>query len=158
MPLMHSQVFEGYMHEYDQCCESYRHTYTTIWAAGGLFGLISGALVGLGTKDGSLPALIQVLAPAPLLFWYIGIFRPMDRYGEWRSERAKEIEAVLQKALPDLKMKHYRRFEEDRKTEPTLRRVLLLKWLWRPRVKEVVNLVGVSLIAAEVALIWVNYL
>jgi hypothetical protein len=152
------QIFDGYMHEYDQCCESYRHTYTTIWAAGGLFGLISGALVGLGTQDGSLPPLIQVLAPAPLLFWYIGIFRPMDRYGELRSARACAIEEHLAEEVPELDMYHYRQFDSTRKTEAPLRRLLTLKWLWRPRVKEIVNLVGVILIAAEVALVWVNYL
>lgn len=33
---------EGYLVEYHECIDSYRHTYTTIWQAGAIFAAISG--------------------------------------------------------------------------------------------------------------------
>jgi hypothetical protein len=158
MSAVDDRVFDGYMHEYDQCCENYRHTYATIWQAGGLFGVISGALVGLGTKDGSLPPLIQVLAPAPLIFWFLGIFLPMNRYGELRSSRLAAIEKLLPTLVQGLEMDHFRSYDRLRKRESELSRILTFKWLWRPRVIEIVTVIGTALIVAEVALIWSNYL
>ena len=152
------RIFLGYLKEYEECSESYRHTYQTIWQAAGLFGVISGALVGLGTQDGSVPPLIQVLAPAPLVFWYVGVFRPMNRYGEVRSARLAQLEQELEDEVPGLKMRHFRRYDTSRKAESPLYRIVTFKWVWRPRVSEIVTLLGVTLIIAEIVLVWTNYL
>lgn len=151
-------TFAGYLTEYQQCAESYRHTYATIWQAGGLFGIVSGAIVAIGSTEGGLDPIIQVLAPLPLLFWYLGIFRPMNRYGEWRNERLSEIEATLQAIVPGLDMRHFRQYEAGRKRESRTRRLVTFKWVWRPRVSEIVAIFGTALLGAEVLLVWVNYL
>jgi hypothetical protein len=148
----------GYMTEYEQCAESYRHTYATIWQAGGLFGIISGAIVAIGSTQGSLDPIIQVLAPLPLVFWYLGIFRPMNRYGEWRSRRLSDLEARLEDIVPGLDMWHFRQYEADRKSESGVYRLVTFKWVWRPRVSEIVSIFGTALLIAEVLLIWVYYL
>lgn len=154
------RVFDGYKMEYEQCAESYRHTYATIWQAGGLFGVISGAIVAVGSSgDGGLDPLLQVLAPLPLLFWYLGIFRPMNRYGEWRSKRLSVLEEeVFPKLESRLEMLHFSEYNTRRKKESSLYRALTFKWIWRPRVNEIVSILGISLLVAELVLISVNYL
>jgi hypothetical protein len=152
------RLLDTYVLEYQQCCDSYRHTYTTIWAAGGLFGAASGAILALSSRGGDIDPVIQVIAPLPMLFWYLGIFRPMNRYGEWRSTRAGQIEDILMDHVDGLVMQHYRHFESARKRESRLYRLITFKWIWRPRVVEVVSIAGAMLIAAEIALIWVNFL
>ena len=151
-------IFTGYLTEYEQCAESYRHTYATIWQAGGLFGVISGAIVAIGSTEGGLDPIIQVLAPVPLLFWYLGIFRPMNRYGEWRSRRLTDIETRLEEIVPRLDMRHFRQYDRDRKSESRAYRLVTFKWVWRPRVSEMVSVFGTALLVAEVLLIWANYL
>ena len=153
------RVFDGYIAEYEECGASYRHTYSTIWQAGGLFGVISGALIAVGsTEGGGIDPLIQVLAPLPFLFWYLGIFRPMNKYGEWRSERLVDIETKLEELEPELDMRHFRRYDRDRKDESALYRWVTFKWIWQPRVSEIVTIFGMSVLVAEIVLIWVNYL
>lgn len=144
--------------EYQQCAESYRHTYATIWQAGGLFGIVSGALVGLSASDGTLPPIIQVLAPLPLLFWYLGIFRPMNRYGELRGERLAEIELILGGKVSGLCMKHFCSYEESRKSESRLSCAPPLKWVREPRVSEMAAILGAALIVGEFYLVWTLYL
>jgi hypothetical protein len=145
-----AEAFQASITEYEQCMESYRHTYETIWQASALFAAISAAIVAFGDRIGSVSDLI---APLPVIFWYLGIFRPMNRYGEARNDRLVEIEESLSRAIPGLDMRHYRRFSALRKSESGLRRALTLQWLRRPRVKEVVTIFGVSLIALEVYLL-----
>ncbi len=154
-----SKAFEAYLAEYQQCHESYRHTYATIWQAGSIFVAASAAILGIAAsgKDGIDP-LVQVIAPLPFLFWWLGVFRPMNRYGELRSERAAEIEQTLNASVPGLAMKHSQAYDDARKSEGFLSRLVRFKWLWRPRVSEVVNLVGVLLVLTEVALVWIHYL
>lgn len=144
------EAFQASITEYEQCMESYRHTYETIWQASALFSAISAAIVAFGDRIGSFSDLI---APLPVIFWYVGIFRPMNRYGEARNDRLVEIEESLSRAIPGLDMRHYRRFSTLRKSESGLRRALMFRWLTRPRVKEVVTIFGVGLIALEVYLL-----
>lgn len=150
------KVFDGYLKEYEQCSESYRHTYATIWQAGALFGVVSGAIVGLSSRNGSLAPVIQVLAPLPLLFWYAGIFRPMNHYGEMRSERLAQLEELLADHVPGLEMRHFRSYDIARKGESRMYRVVTFKWIWRPRVTEIVTIVGILLLTAEIVLISSN--
>jgi len=145
-----SEAFQGYLVEYEQCMESYRHTYATIWQAGALFAAISAAIVTFAGSDNSN---LQVLAPLPIIFWYLGIFQPMNRYGEVRNDRLVQLEQTLGTAIRDLQMQHFRYFSGTRKAESTTRRILLFKWLWRPRVKEIVTMFGVALIVVEFYLI-----
>jgi hypothetical protein len=97
---------------------------------------------------------IDVLAPIPFLFWYLGIFRPMNRYGELRNDRLAALEELLSLRVPDLDMRHFRQFSSVRKRESLWVRLVKLKWLWQPRVVEVVTLFGVSVLVLELYLVW----
>lgn len=102
---------EAYLIEYQECMDSYRHTYATIWQAGAIFAAISAAIVAF-TRGSELPggsagiaSWIQILAPISFLFWWWGIFMPMNRYGELRSDRLAEIEELLSDpTIPKLQM------------------------------------------------------
>ncbi|GAC1617832.1 MAG: hypothetical protein NVS4B7_10160 [Ktedonobacteraceae bacterium] len=158
-----SEAFKAYIVEYEQCMDSYRHTYATIWQAGAIFSAISAAIVaftssvGGGVGSSGIPPFIQVLAPIPVLFWYHGIFRPMNRYGELRSDRLVELENILNSNVPDLQMNHYRQFSFARKGEGEIKRLLKFKWFWRPRVQEIINIFGLSITALELYLLWIYY-
>lgn len=147
---------QAHLVEYEQCMESYRHTYATIWQAGALFAAISAAIVALGGSDSGatgfhVPAAIEVLAPLPFLFWWLGIFRPMNRYGELRNDRLAQIESLLNAGIPGCAMSHFSGFSTSRKAGYKLwRRVLTLQVLWRPRVYEVVNICGLT-----VGVVWI---
>jgi hypothetical protein len=143
-----SQVFEGYLTEYKECTESYRHTYATIWQAGGLFTAISGGIIALwGTRSTSIPLITWVLGPLPILFWYQGIFRPMDRYGEARRKRLKQLEEKMALLVPGLNMKHFST-PDTGEGQGVFR-----KFLCTPRVKYTVHLLGIGLLAFETILI-----
>jgi hypothetical protein len=143
-----TQAFEGYLKEYEQCMESYRHTYETIWQAGALFGAISAAIVSFAEGD------LALLAPIRIIFWYWGVFLPMNGYGEMRNDRLVEIEERLSGAVPGLDMQHYRKFSSSRKGESVLGRLRRLKWKWKPRVKEVVGAFALGLTVVQIYLLW----
>jgi hypothetical protein len=144
-----AEAFQGYLTEYEQCLESYRHTYETIWQASALFAAISAGIIAFGNTQ--IPSIV---GPLPIIFWYLGIFRPMNRYGELRNDRLAELERRLSEAVPGLDMRAVRSFSGARKSESEIRRIATFKWLWRPRVKEIVTLFGVGLILVEIYLVW----
>lgn len=144
------EAFKAYLTEYQECVDSYRHTYTTIWQAGALFSAISAAIVAFAG-----PKWIQMLAPLPFIFWYLGIFTPMDRYGELRSERLAKIEQLLNHAVPGLGMDHFINYNKSRKEKiGIIKRIYKRKW----GVKHVVSIFGILLILIEIYLIWAHYL
>lgn len=153
------EAIEAYLTEYRECMESYRHTYTTLWQAGGIFAAISAALVSFAEKGGSgITPLIQVLSPIPVLFWWRGIFIPMNRYGERRNTRLVQIEETLSDpAIKGLQMRHFRDYSNFRKGEGRITRLVKFKWLWQPRVIEIVTIFGYALLALEIYLIANNY-
>lgn len=152
---------EALLVEYRECMASYRHTYTTIWQAGGIFSAISAALLAFAAKVGSAgpgsfdnAGLLLVLAPIPFLFWCWGVFRPMNRYGEWKNDRLVEIERELGNATPGLAMRHFVRFSEERKGESVFARLVTFKWILKPRVRDIVYLVFIVTLLAECILAW----
>jgi hypothetical protein len=149
-----SEAIQGYLTEYQQCMESYRHTYATIWQAGAIFAAISAALVAFAEKGGSgVTPLIQLLAPLPILFWWQGIFRPMNRYGELRRKRLEEIENTLSDpTILGLQMRHFRSFNQPVR-EGFGKRLIKFKWVWQPRVIEIVRLFGFSILGLEIYLV-----
>jgi hypothetical protein len=155
---------EAYLVEYQECMDSYRHTYTTIWQAGAIFAAISAAVVAFSKASASaggsadIAPWIQVLAPVPFLFWWWGIFVPMNRYGEQRNDRLNEIEELLNEpTTPGLRMCHVSRFSRGRKGESEWLRVIKLKWVWQPRVKEVVTIFGAAVLVLEIYLLRKHY-
>ncbi len=120
------QAFQAYLLEYEQRVESYRHTYETIWQASALFAALSAGV--LAFRD-SIPH-ANLLAPLPVIFWFLGIYRPMNRYGEMRNDRLVEIETLLSAHVPDLEMRHFRTYSKRRKRSRSLRYVVTFEWLW----------------------------
>lgn len=98
--------------EYGECAASYRHTYATIWQAGGILGAASAALLAFSQ------GWVQLIAPLPILAWYLALFLPMDAYGELRSRRLEEIEERLSAGVEGVDMRHFRRYESGRKGGP----------------------------------------
>lgn len=92
--------------------ESFRHTYQTIWQVGALFTAISAGVLAFAsdTNDYLQPWLLA-FAPVPFLFWFFGVFLPMDNFGEVRLKRLVEIEEIL-RGVPGLEMKHYQQFDK----------------------------------------------
>jgi hypothetical protein len=158
------QAFQAYLIEYQQCMENFRHIFATIWQAGALFAAISAGILAfsgspiLGNTLTGIPPLIQVLVPIPVIFWYLGIYRPMNRYCELDNDRLVQIEHLLNNAVPGLEMSHFRTFSSSRKKEGFVKRLVRFKWLLKPRVVEIVTLFGCSLILTEIYLLWANYL
>ena len=140
------EILTAYLSEYEECAECYRHTYQTIWQASAFFAAISTALFGVMIGFGQADWLIALVSPVPFLLWYWAIFRPMDSYGEWRSERCAGIEQTLNK-VPGLNMRHFTEYEERRKQKRKFREKVL-----HPRVKEVINVVGGGALVA-----WLGY-
>lgn len=159
-----SEAFQAYLVEYQQCMQNFRHIYATIWQAGALFAAISAGIIAFAgasivrSASFAVPPLIQVLAPIPVIFWYLGIYRPMNRYCEQDNDRLVQIEQLLSEAIPGLDMRHFRIFSSSRKGEGFTKRILKFKWLLKPRVVEIVTIFGLALIILEIYLLWLYYL
>lgn len=96
--------------EYQQLAESYRHTYATIWQAGSVFTAISAGLLAFGVRadlNSQQLKLIMIFWALPFLFWWIGIFTPMDRYGKLRFERLRTLENGLLQHGYYYRMNHF---------------------------------------------------
>jgi hypothetical protein len=135
-----------YLEEYRQAAESYRHTYATIWQAGALIAAAGGLLAASGE-----PA-VRAFAPLPPIAWYLAVFLPMDRYGDLRRDRLKELEEILSSALPSVQMAHFARFRRVTKERSPVRR-----WLGGWRVRHAVTGM-VSLLAVLQVLLLVRIL
>ncbi len=143
-PVLQQRVFEGYMAEYTECAESYRHTYATIWQAGSVFAAISaGVLAVWGQRPDPLSSAVVMLALLPVVYWYQGIFRPMNRYGEGRRSRLKLLERELARLVPGLHMSHFSS-DSSSDAKPNLRNLL-----WMPRVVWYATGLGMTLSVAE---------
>jgi hypothetical protein len=163
-PKLSPEAFKAYLVEYEQCMQNFRHIYATIWQAGALFAAISAGIIafasssGIGHSSSGISPLIQVLVPIPVIFWYLGIFRPMNRYCEQDNDRLVQIEHLLSDAIPGLDMRHFRVFSSSRKDERFIKRTLKFKWLLKPSVVEVVSIFGFIMILIEIYLLWIYYL
>ncbi len=121
----------------------------------GVFIAISAALVALSTSKDlpEIPPLIQILAPIPIIFWYFGIFRPMDNYGQLRSKRLGIIEELLNNGIPDLYMCHFIEYNYDRNKPKNL-----FEKLNHPRVHEFVAFFGILISIIEIYIVSVHLL
>ncbi len=144
---------EVYLKEYEQALGTYRFTYKTIWQAGSIFIGASAAIAAVGLTGGGGEGLTLLMAaPLPFVFWWAGVFMPMNRYGELHGTRAAELEVILNARVPELRMDHFIRFDLIRKKDKGLRQRLERAVCRRePRVSEVVNLaVGILLVMEAV--------
>ncbi len=144
-PVLQEKVFDGYLAEYAQCTESYRHTYATIWQAGAVFAAISAGVLALwGQRTDPIPFSVVTLALLPVVFWYQAIFRPMNRYGEGRRSRLRVLESEFARLVPGLRMGHFSS-DSPHEKKPSLKNLL-----WTPRVSWYVTAVGAGLTGGEI--------
>lgn len=118
-------LVRAYLTEYDVCAESFRHTYATIWQAAAIFGGFTVATqlgLALTTSLGRpIPMEIQsvrissIIAIIVLAIWWIGIFEPMNYYGDVRAKRLQTIEEILNKEVLRLNMSHFVDYNQSRK-------------------------------------------
>lgn len=80
--------------EYEHCLERYENLYKALWQNLSYLSVLSAAIVTFASAkfDWHLVALV---AGAPLLFWYLAQFRPLDMYGRIARARTAEIERIL---------------------------------------------------------------
>jgi MFS family permease len=141
-------AIDAYLAEYAQCANTYTSTYATIWSAGALFTATSAAfLVVAGLQSGPIRAAV-LFAPLPIIFWYLGLFRPMNRYAELRTKRLERIEHLLNRGVPGLHMEHFHEFNQVR------RGFRGLDEFFHPRVHTVVGLFFWLVVGVEVYLLW----
>ena len=126
------QAINAYLAEYNQCAETYRSTYNLIWSAGALFTGATGALLVAANLQTNPIRGALIFAPLPIIFWDLGLFRPMNRYVEGRTWRLADLEELLSDAVPNLDMEHFRQFNARRYSQGWLETV------FHPRVRYLV--------------------
>jgi len=151
--LLPESVIQCYLTEYQECMDSYRHTYATIWQAGSVCAVIAAGLITIvgKTAGGGIPWWVQVSVPALILVWWWCIYRPMNHYAEMRSDRLGVIESILNCALPRLEMRHFSDYNAERKGRFSVR--LMLRRLWWLRVSYGVTFLCLLLVVVEVLLV-----
>ena len=131
--------------EYDECAECFRHTYTTIWQSGILFATFSVAVFGfffsfqreLSTYLPYLP----FVSLSSIIIWWLMIFEPMNRYGDIREKRCKQIEEELSNIIPNLNMRHFRNYGSTK--------IRFLRVRWAVRVLAVIIIVLMLLLVQD---------
>ena len=144
---------DAYLKEYSECAASYRHTYATIWQAGGIFFATSGVMLAFSDDINNI---VFSFSLVPIVFWWIGLFLPMDKYGEMRSKRLSDIEEELNNLKLGLKMRHFSRYEQGRKNRNEFESNEKYKVRYYWRVKTIVNLFMISIFFLQ-ALLAINY-
>jgi len=82
--------------EYEKCVELFKDIYRSIWTIFSYSYAITAALLMFGNRIPNFTInLIITLAVFPLFFWWLGVFTPMNEYGEKRIDRLIEIEKEL---------------------------------------------------------------
>lgn len=100
-----------YLKEYSECMESYRHTYQTIWQASSFFIAVTAALIAYSTYINNLT--LKLISFIPYIFWWLGIFTPMDRYGKIRFNRLVKLENIINSLIPNLNINHFRLLNKE---------------------------------------------
>jgi len=90
----HKERIDLYRMEYEYCVSSYHNIYEEIWKIFSYLSAISGAVLVFGREYFSAGMTVFV-SMLPLIFWFLGVYLPMDRYGNMRSERLAAIEEIL---------------------------------------------------------------
>ncbi len=86
--------FELYKLEYERAAIRYEDLYQAVWQIFSYMTAVSGALLAFG-GDRFQENLFWLLASAPLVYWFIGTYIPLDAYGKDVGTRLAEIEKQL---------------------------------------------------------------
>jgi len=115
-PVQNSQrdlKFELYKLEYERAAIRYEDIYKAVWQIFSYMTAVSGALLAFG-GDRFQENLFWLLASAPLVYWFLGTYIPLNTYGANIEARLSAIEEQLNSDY-DVSMNQYRSFEQ-RKT------------------------------------------
>ena len=132
-------TIELYALEYEKGAERYENIYKAVWANFSYLTVVSGGIYAFGSRLFSWE-MTAVLAVIPLVFWWLAIFEPMNRYGDEVAGRLSEVEKILNsryeayivtplqrdppRDLPpgytDFGLKHFTRFIRRDRDEPAV--------------------------------------
>lgn len=87
-------AFDLYKLEYEKGAERYENIYKSTWTNFSYLTAISAGIIAFGSK-GISPLWIGILASIPLLFWYVAVFEPANRYGDQVIDRLEELEKIF---------------------------------------------------------------
>ncbi len=87
-------AFELYKLEYERAAIRYNEIYVAIWQIFYFLVVVSGAILTFG-GDRFQADFLVALACFPLVFWYLAIFQPHDRYGDDCGDRLARMEKLL---------------------------------------------------------------
>lgn len=132
--------------EFEHLAQGYRHTYQTIWQAGSVFVAISAGLLVFGSSEAlestQTTLVVRLIWPLPFLFWWLGVFTPMDRYAKFRLQRLAELERRA-KDHWRYEMQHFS--EVDEAALPKRQKLISMRKL---RVGYMVDVFGVLIVLA----------
>ncbi len=91
-------ALELYKLEYEKGAERYQEIYKSVWANFNYLVLLAGGILAFSSNFKVLPTwLTPILAVLPLLYWYLAVFKPGNRYGDQVVARLSRVEKILNK-------------------------------------------------------------
>jgi hypothetical protein len=130
---------EWLKHEYERASVRYNELYASIWTIFNYMAIVAGAIFSLSSDQ--LPLDIRIIAAmVPLGIWYLGAYKPLNRYGENVIESLTRIESCVgdlifvnpdpdaHGGMPACKPSHYTSFAQFRKKNKALRVSTIATW------------------------------
>lgn len=102
--------FELYKLEYERAAIRYEDIYKAVWQIFSYMTAVSGALLAFG-GDRFQENLFWLLASAPLVYWFLGTYLPLNTYGANIGARLSAIEEQLNSDY-GVSLNQYRSFEQ----------------------------------------------
>lgn len=125
--------------EYTAASSRYENIYKAIWQNFSYMSVLAAAILTFGAKQLSTEV-IAAVALAPLAFWYVATFLPMDHYGDRAREHLERLERTINRLYftraTDATLSHFTHF-----------RTGLFSW----RVRHAVNFFGVTVLVSWIA-------
>jgi hypothetical protein len=110
--------FELYKLEYEKAAERYDNIYQSAWTIFSYITVAAGGVLAFGGKWFS-PGLLVIFILVPLIFWYMAVFGPANKYGDQVIDRLSEIETALN-AKYSTSLDHYSKFKRAREEDEAL--------------------------------------
>ena len=87
-------AFELYKLEYEKGAERYESIYQSTWTNFSYLTAVTAGILAFG-GDAFSPNVTIMLSTLPLLFWYVAVFEPANKYGDQVIDRLEELETIL---------------------------------------------------------------
>ena len=115
------RIFGLFKLEYEQAAERYENIYKAIWQIFSYMSILAAGILTFGSRRSSLPIQVTAfIALIPLVFWFLAIYIPMNRYGEDQGKHLADMENGINDITKDFKnpcwqLKHYKIFDARKK-------------------------------------------